>query len=348
MLEQPDIAPYLLALGAVKPRDVVDGELAVRNLSRRNSVFVVTTAGAGDAIVVKQAGPHAAATLAHEAAVLTALEQRATLAGRIPTVVHHDPGAARLVLRSAGNGRDWLKATRAGERHALAPARRLARLIAAVHAIDARDLPPLPPDTSAMWAVRLPEPELEFVLGLSGGSRQLVGLIQARPRLCDRLSELGEEPVPGALTHGDLRWANCLRTGAARRDGVMLIDWELAGAGDPAFDVGTAIAEYVASWIESVPVPDPDDLGRYLGEASRPLAREVLSAFWDAYRGASTNPPPLRRVAELAGVRLLQTAIERAQESHVADTHARLLATAAENLVLAPELGAYSLLGLRE
>ena len=284
--------------------------------------------------------------------MLDALQAHAPLASRIPVVLHHDPSASRLVLQSAPNARDWLKASRAGERHALAPARRLGRLLAAVHAVDAGAVEPPPPGTDPMWGLQLPEPELEFVLKLSRGARELVGLLQSKPRLCERLRELAATlPEQRTLTHGDLRWENCLRAardGSKRRDGVMLIDWELAGPGDPAFDVGTVVAEYLANWVESIPVLDPDDVGRYLGEAGRPLARDIVGALWSAYRSAAADPPPLRRVAELAGLRLLQSAVERTQDTYEAGTSARLLATVGENLLLAPELGAYSLLGLSE
>ena len=63
MLEQSDTAHYLLSLGLVKPRDVVDEDLTVVDVSRRNCVFLATTR-AGPSFVVKQAGPRSAGTLA--------------------------------------------------------------------------------------------------------------------------------------------------------------------------------------------------------------------------------------------------------------------------------------------
>src|SRR5690349_18348107 len=349
MLQQPDIVDYLLSLDIVKPRAVVCDELAVLDVSSRNGVFVVTTRG-GEALVVKQAGPHSAGTLAHEAAVLAALGADPSIGHAIPAIVHHDPDAARLVLRTPDGARNWKKATRAGARHALAPARRLGRLLAAVHAIDPDRVEPPPAGTTAMWGLRIPEPELEFVLNLSRGSRELVGLLQENVALCARLRELAAPPVRRTLTHGDLRWENCLRVSAngSRRDGVLLIDWELAGPGDPAFDVGTVLAEYLANWIESIPVLDRNDVGRFAEFAGRPLARDALGAFWDAYRGAAPEAPPLHRVAELTGLRLLQSAVERTQDAYEATTPARLLATVGERLLGAPELGAMMLLGLRE
>ncbi|MGH2968939.1 MAG: hypothetical protein ACRDK0_07730, partial [Solirubrobacteraceae bacterium] len=59
MLEQSDIAHYLLSLGLVKPRAVVGEDLAVVDASRRNRVFLAATRG-GPTYVVKQAGPRSA------------------------------------------------------------------------------------------------------------------------------------------------------------------------------------------------------------------------------------------------------------------------------------------------
>ena len=85
MLEQSDMAHYLLSLGLVKPQDVVDGGLTIIDASRRNRVFLATTR-AGPTHVVKQAGSRTALTLAHETAVLRALHDETALASQVPAV----------------------------------------------------------------------------------------------------------------------------------------------------------------------------------------------------------------------------------------------------------------------
>ena len=105
MLEQSGIAHYLLSLGVVKPRAVVEDDLVVVDASRRNSVFIAT-ARSGPAYVVKQAGERSARTLAHEADVLRALAAAPELEGLVPEVVHEDREAARLVLRTPAGARD--------------------------------------------------------------------------------------------------------------------------------------------------------------------------------------------------------------------------------------------------
>ena len=109
--------------------------------------------------------------------------------------------------------------------------------------------------------------------------------------------------------------------------------------------IGTVIAAYVANWIASIPVLDALDVGRLLDEAG-PLPRDVIGVLWSAYRDASADPPALRRVAEFVGVRLIQSAVELTQDANEITTKAKLIATVGENMLLAPELAARSLLGL--
>ena len=271
MLEQSDMAHYLLSLGLVKPRDVVEEDLVVVDVSRRNSVFLASTR-AGPAFVVKQAGPRSADTLAHEAAVLLALAEMPDMAGKVPTVVHHEPAERRLVLRTPAGGRDW------GDhrgRFPRIPARALGRTLADLHRLPADAVEPSPDGVDRMWALSFPEPPHELVLDLSAAAQDLVARVQASRYLCHRLEQLrgaAEDDVP---VHGDLRWANCLTLTlpGSRRRTLMLIDWEVAGLGQAAFDVGTVLAEYLRAWIASIPIVEPADPGRLIARAGHPLDR---------------------------------------------------------------------------
>lgn len=349
MLEQSDMAHYLLSLGLVKPRDVVEEDLAISDVSRRNCVFLATTR-AGPSFVVKQAGPRSAHTLAHEAAVLGALAGTAELAGRVPVVVHHEPAARRLVVTTPGGARDW------GDhrgRFPRIPARVLGRTLAALHRLPVGAVEEPPQDVDPMWALSLPEPPHELVLDLSAAAQDLVARIQASDRLCRRLDELRSTPDDDVLVHGDLRWANCLALAAAgseRRTRLVLVDWELAGPGAAAFDVGTVLAEYLSVWIGSIPIGDPRDPGRLVARARHPLERmrPAIHDFWSAYRVANPLGPTLRRVVELGAVRLLQAAVEHAQDLVVPTAHVVTLVQLADNMLRDPEDAALTLLGLRE
>jgi aminoglycoside phosphotransferase (APT) family kinase protein len=211
MLEQSEIAHYLLSLGLVKASAVVEEDLTVVDASRRNCVFIVTTR-AGPTYVVKQASPGSAPTLAHEAAVLRVLAAAPELGGQVPVMVHHEPEAARLVLRSPGGARDWTEHHAAG-RFSRASAAALGRLLAAVHATPAAIVEDLPDRYDRLWALSLPEPSHELLLDLSAGAQDLVARLQGSGFMCSRLRELRDAGPEDDLVHGDLRWDNCLSAG---------------------------------------------------------------------------------------------------------------------------------------
>ena len=135
--------------------------------------------------------------------------------------------------------------------------------------------------------------------------------IQENRSLASRIASLGDGLSAERLIHGDVRWENCVAVAARpglRRTRVLLIDWELAGRGVPAFDVGSVLAEYLRVWVGSVPIASPSPPG----QAGYPLARmqPAVGAFWSAYREAGARVP-LREVIELTALRLLQAAVER-------------------------------------
>jgi len=350
MLEQSDIAHYLLSLGLVKPQDVIEEDLSVVDASRRNCVFLVATSD-GPTYVVKQATPRSARTLAHEAAVLRVLADATELAGQVPTVVHHEPEAARLVISTPGGARDWSDHHGTG-RYPRIPPRVLGRALAALHRLPADAVEDPPPGLDPMWGLSLPEPSRALLLDLSAGAQDLVARLQASEAVCDRLRELRDAGSDGALMHGDVRWENCLAVaprGSRRRTRLLLVDWELAGPGAAGYDVGTVIAEYLRSWVGSIPIVEPADPGRLVARAGHPLRRmqPAMHAFWSAYRLANPRPPELRRVVELAAVRLLQAAVERAQDLATPSAHVITLVQLADNMLRRPDQAALGLLGLR-
>jgi Ser/Thr protein kinase RdoA (MazF antagonist) len=351
MLEQSDIAHYLLSLGLVKPRDVVEEGLTIVDASRRNCVYLAATRG-GPTYVVKQATPRTGQTLAHEAAVLRVLTDAKGLAGQVPTVVRHEPETARLVLRTPGGARNWNKHQIAA-RFPRSPARALGRMLATLHQLPADGVEDFPPGVDPMWGLSLPEPPHELLLDLSAGAQDLVARLQASQAACERLEGLRNSAYNGTLVHGDLRWDNCLAVagpGLRRRTRLLLVDWELAGRGAAGFDVGSVVAEYLRAWVESIPIVEPTDPGRFVARAGHPLRRMLpaIQTFWSAYRLPNPQRPALRRVIELAAVRLLQSAVERAQGLATSSAHVVTLIQLADNLLRDPDDAALSLLGLRE
>lgn len=349
MLTQSGIAHYLLSLGVVKPRAIVEDDLVVVDASRRNCVFIAT-ARTGPAYVVKQADARIAPRLAHEAAVLRSLAATPELKNLVPEVVHHDREAACLVLRTPAGGRDWSEHYDGG-RFPLAPARGLGEALAVLHELPIDASEDLPQGFDRMWGLSLPEPPHELLLDLSAAASDLVARVQASDFVCGRLQRLRDLTSDDAIVHGDLRWENCAvvaAPGGRRRTRVLLLDWELAGPGPAAFDVGTALAEYLVKWVGSIPMLEPRDPTRFLDHARHPLRlmRPAIDAFWRAYRSARAHPPAPAHVVELAAVRLVQAAMERAQRSAAPSAQVVVLAQLANSMLRDPEDAALELLGL--
>jgi aminoglycoside phosphotransferase (APT) family kinase protein len=346
-LEHSQVAHYLLSLGLVNPRAVIEEDLTISDVSRRNTAFLATTSH-GPTYVVKQAGAGTADTLAREAAVLRALAPIFPLGALAPVLVHYDDAAVRLVLRSPPDAIAWGEQPRLPRLAAGA----LGRALAAVHAARP-ELDGNLPAVDRLWGLSLPEPPLERLRDMSAGALDLLARVQGNRELCDRLRRLHDGAGDDAFVHGDLRWDNCMALaapGSRRRTRVLLIDWELAGRGHRAADLGTALGEYLRLWVGSIPIVDPSDPGRLVSRARHPLERlqPAMRALWAGYQRVSTRPVALRRVTEMAAVRLLQSAMEYAQGLVTVSAEVLTLLQVADNVLRTPEEAAWGLLGLHE
>ena len=177
----------------------------------------------------------------------------------------------------------------------------LGRALGSLHRATAsdRDIPPL----GLMFDPRLSGAD---VVNESAGIRGLLLELQADKESISAIEELARSlpAQAAALVHGDVRAANLLvpRPSRCARRQLWLVDWELAGRGDPAMDVGAAIALLLEAAIRSTGV-GPD--------------RRGIAQFLAAYSGAN-GPPSLSRAIRLAGLRLLQLAVEAAANGRTA------------------------------
>ena len=105
------------------------------------------------------------------------------------------------------------------------------------------------------------------------------------------LDRLRDEWRPTRLVHGDFKWSNVL----VQQDGtgipvrVLLLDWEMAQLGDPAWDVGAALHAFITEAVLGLELTDgtrPEAAAGLLGAV---LAR-LLPAhrdFWSRYLAAA-------------------------------------------------------------
>jgi len=327
VLDHADVMPYLLERDLISARAVVDGGLRIVDMSRRNRVFVVTADGE-PGLVVKQPSDADDDGVRHEAVVLERLRAADhRLAARLPAPVSYDPAAGVLVLEAAPDAQD-LRERHAHGRFSRELAAQAGQTLALLHAMAPATLGDHEGPLNLSWALQLHRPSLKAAQHMTGAASELVRTIQRSQELCAALDELHASWRDDAVIHGDIRWDNVL-TGRAptgtspRRSRLLLVDWESAGRGDPSLDLGAFFGEYLYAWLRSIPIVDPEDPGRLLAHAGRPLARmrPALSAFWLSYARHSSAAAPelgrlLRRAASCAAVRVLTCAFEGSASRH--------------------------------
>jgi aminoglycoside phosphotransferase (APT) family kinase protein len=355
MLDIADVVPYLLEHDLVAARAVVDGSLRIVDRSGRNHVFVVTADGERG-LVVKQAGDGDPGRTRHEAAVLERLraaDRRFTT--RLPAPVLYDAAAGILVLEAARDPHD-LRRRHARGRYSREIAAQAGRTLGLLHATPPAVLGERAGPGGIRPGLRMHRPSMRDAVELTSAAIELVGAIQRSGELCTALDALHASPREGAVIHGDVRWDNVLTAGAsnrtsARRGRVLLVDWEGACTGDPSQDVGAFFGEYLYDWIRSIPIVDPDDPGRLIARAGRPLARmrPAIGAFWHAYRGHDGGERDgllLRRAARFAAVRVLAAAYEESLTRDVLSGSAHFALQLSTNVLRRPDRAIAHLLGL--
>jgi Ser/Thr protein kinase RdoA (MazF antagonist) len=307
VLGAADVAEYLLARELIAPRAVVEGDLRIAEHSRLNRVYVVTTRGERPLVVKVGDG------VAREAAILERLERDGELARSLPVIIAHDPGERVLVLESPPVARDLMRHHARG-RFSCALAREAGRTLALLHSMPRSAVDGLAHEP---WDARLHRPDLDALRALSAAGIELTRIVQASAVLCADLDELLASWSAASIVHGDVRWDNwlALRAGTGGWSRLQLIDWERAGTGDPALDVGAFLGEYLRAWGGSIPIPGSGE-PPLRAQARLPLRRmrPALRAFWAAYtRARPAGAGELRRATRFAAVRLLTAALEEAQ-----------------------------------
>ena len=337
MLEQHEVAAYLLARRLVRRRSIVSGSLRISDASSRNRNFRVS-GGAGESLLLKQG---LAADSAHSLRNEVALYRRLTAAGDgggavaacVPRLHGHDARRRILILEWIAGGEDLDALHHRRGRPSAALAAALGRTLAAVHAVG-RDEQALRDDPP--WVLSLHRPPLEALRYLSAASVDLIGLLQADPGVGAALAELRDGWSAERLVHRDVKWANCIAHPAAdgaRLSRVKLVDWEMAGWGDPAFDIGSALSDFAAFALRvAVSTAAPAALWRAYGRA-RGLDDRAAAAL-------------LERSVRFAGARLVQSAYEHTQETTVMSPQVTRVVALARDLLLAPAAAGAARLGI--
>jgi aminoglycoside phosphotransferase (APT) family kinase protein len=347
VLEQEEVIGYLLRRGLLTAEAVVDGGVVVREVSSRNRNFAVEVDGGRSYLLKQGRSAEGAATVAREAAVFEELGERGDeLTRSLPNLVGYDRDEGVLVLELVREAEDLRARQLRLEAFPPRLGERLGSALGTLHREMRASFPPAP----TPWVLSLHRPDTGVFRDSSAANLELIGIVQNAEPLGERLDELGEGWRVETLIHQDAKWQNCLVDGEER---LYLVDWELAVAGDPHWDLGTALSGYLGAWLYSIPVVAGEPPERFPGLAHFPLEtmQAALRALCEAYAGAADGRPALteealRRTVAYAGARLLQSAFESSQFDQRLNSTAILHLQLGSNLIQRPDDAAERLLGL--
>ena len=230
-----------------------------------------------------------------------------------PRVLHFDIDARLLVLEDLGDA-PRLEAVLAGGSDAAAVAQRLAHFLGAVHAATAGDA-----SLAARFAndaMRRLHGDHIFVLPFAPNEFPLAAPVRARAEAIwrdGRIAAVAREAYAryletgDALVHADVQATNVL---VAKR-GAVLLDAEIAHAGDPAFDLGTLFAHL---WLPAVARGAPHAADAAIRDARRAYASAAPDA--DAALEA--------RAFHYAAIEMLRRTLGAARVAAVAEPAASL------------------------
>lgn len=326
MLSVETVVPYLLERGLLDDRLVADTDLQVVDVSRRNHNFKLLCE-AGPGYFLKQGrDTDTAGTVAHEARLyqwFAAHPDATTLAELVPQCRLYDSAQRTLVMELIPKAESLFQHQWRTRRVAADIGTALGQALGTLHALtrsaasDGRD-----DDAAPGHAARfllLHRPGIETLATASSASLELISVVQQSHELAAVLDRLDQEWRPACLIHGDLRWDNCqvVHRTAGGGPRVQFVDWEMAGLGDPRWDVGTVFSDCLSAWLLSAPVTANTAPAEFLSLARHPLRamQPAMRAFWRAYvrrmeLDRATATDWLARCVQYAGARLVQAAYE--------------------------------------
>jgi hypothetical protein len=368
-LSEAGIVRYMLDQGLLRRSDIAAGHLLVVPASRQHRNFLVRSGEAETGWFVKQPGangPMEHAGISREAAFYWLVSTRdpfRAMGDLVPSYVQYDPLRPILVLDAArGTPPHRRQSLDKGFPPAIGEA--VGRALAAVHQIareDAGEAATLIPEEPP-WVLAILQASVQGGLPRNPGTEFALGVVRHHPGFERALAKLREGWQPQRLTHGDMKWDNTLvdvseepvlgtapAEEGVKPPAVRLLDWEMAAWGDPAWDVGSLIQDYVSQSMlaSSLPPQAPPDAVSAAAETAMAAVRPAVAAFWAAYGGAGINPDFLRRSIGYAGSRMLQTCIETLAVSGVVTPNLAALLQLSHHILERPDAAAVSLLGFR-
>ncbi len=323
-LTAANLAYFLMDRGLLGADEIVAGNFAVVDASRRNRNFKAIRKGAPGLFVkqMRDMQTDAMLTLKREAACYELARDVPALSRLMPRLIRYDESRHTLVLELLPEAESLLAYHARNKGFPVEVGRMLGEGLGVYHS-QAGAL--LENDKLKSLLQRY----TPVILTLSRGGHAALGhfgrfgpaisaLLQQHKDFEALLDALGAEWRFDSLIHGDMKWDNVLVFPAGEGLDFRIADWEMADFGDAAWDVGAVLQSFLSAWIMSMPIVGGAPPETYVGMAAQPLEamRPVLKAFWRTYaatRGIeeALQKRELERCMRFGAARMVWAAIEQ-------------------------------------
>jgi Phosphotransferase enzyme family len=184
---------------------------------------------------------------------------------------------------------------------------------------------------------------------------QFFKLYQRFPSLSQAIFDLGNAIAPSCLVHNDLKINNILLDlswESPTSTTIKLIDWERAGWGDPAFDLGCMLGSYLEIWLDGLMISKTLSINESLQLTSTPLEliQPSLFSLVESYligfpAMTIARPDYLDRVIQFAGLSLIQRIEINIDEDRIFGNRGIIMLQVAKQLLCTPHAAMSTLFG---
>lgn len=363
MLDVDTVILFLLRRGLVRTEEVFASRVVAEAIPRRNrNLRVVITDGNG--FFVKQPEtetPNSRQTLRAELAFYSNYASvRCPVSDYLARVVLYDSAEPLLVLELLPDYDNLWAYYRSFPPHRfpIHIVRTFGHRLGGIHRALA-DRESDHPDRSQEQCQKLPwvahahKPSPEFLSTLSPAALSVLGILQNSTVTSEGLERIGQLWESDTVIHGDIRGDNILVREGDDADDLRIVDWELAGIGDRAWDVASFLQDLVAFWLGGLPLGGQQELTEIAAESSLPwpVFQSACRAFYEGYLAAAGCDDILgqvhaTKVVYFTAARMVQFSLEMTAESAEIAPVVVLLLQVCENLFGDPERAATNFLAI--
>ena len=303
----PSAVSVLIACGWLRVKDASHPGLRIDATSSSHTLSRVT-APDGRCVVVKQVPQYAAArqrSLMSEMFVYRLARWMAEIARAVPNLVFIDEGRHVIVVDALATGIRWPDPATRAAISSPEVCSQLGAVLAGVHRATA-DMAMWP--SPAVGVLGLPMSIAEASAERPANTQALMRFIAEDPELSTMLNTGAADYTAQCVIHGDLRQENWLIDDREQSGMLKIFDWELAGSGDPAWDLGSLVAEAV---LDNIHQHRADAFTSPLPPSIEESMRALLAAYFEhAALLDSASSKTWRKITLYTVARLLHVACE--------------------------------------